>query len=174
MMGDFGKEGLVEWGGGGGQVGRYVGHCSIPPVFASAFGDDDPLPPPFHCLHSIPVVGDAVVLDPAANNTALAHFLPCPDLYCCEGKASPSNPWPCDSVSSCARNRTGVLCGHCQPGMTEVFGSPTCVPLRECTHMEVGIHRRVVAGFTSCFVLCAPHVESTGITDWGFQLRICL
>ena len=91
----------------------------------------------------------AVVADPEVNsNSALVHFLPCPDMYCCEGKASPTNPLPCDSVSACARNRTGTLCSHCQPGMTEVFGSPACVPLRRCTYVEVG--------FVQCrFSVCA-------------------
>ena len=80
----------------------------------------------------------AVVSGVDANNTAVTHFLPCPDLYCCEGKPSPGNPWPCDSISPCARNRTGPLCGHCAPGFTEVFGSPVCIPKRECSFSQVG------------------------------------
>ncbi len=61
----------------------------------------------------------------------------CPSLYCCEGAPSPHNPWPCDRISPCARNRTGLLCSHCQPGMTELLGSPTCIPNEECTNSKV-------------------------------------
>ena len=81
------------------------------------------------CTEALRVPGNASSVD--------IHFLPCPDLYCCEGKPSPHNPWPCDSISPCARNRTGVLCSQCQPGMTEVFGSPACIPDRECSNSHV-------------------------------------
>ena len=106
----------------------------------------------------------AVVADPEVNNSsALVHFLPCPDMYCCEGKASPTNPWPCDSVSACARNRTGTLCSHCQPGMTEVFGSPACVPLRRCTYVEVGI----VCARAACSSLAWVAVHPLGVARKG-------
>jgi hypothetical protein len=93
---------------------------------------------PEECLSSCVPPCAAVVSGIDANSTGVAHFLSCPELYCCEGKPSPDNPWPCDSISPCARNRTGPLCGHCVSGLTEVFGSPVCVPRRECSFSQVG------------------------------------
>ncbi len=90
------------------------------------------IPPSFLCPPSW--LRPPVVSSPETPSLAQAHFLKCPDLYCCEG---PGSAWPCEGISPCARNRTGPLCSHCLPGMTEVFGTPTCIPDEQCDSFQV-------------------------------------
>ena len=55
------------------------------------------------------------------NNTV--HMLRCPDGYCCQ------NSDTCNSLDSCNRNRSGILCGSCEKNWTESLISENCVSL---------------------------------------------
>jgi hypothetical protein len=55
------------------------------------------------------------------------HFYPCPPEYCC-GDAST----PCNSISSCAGSRSGILCGDCAKGFTQTVGSAACRASGDC------------------------------------------
>ena len=50
----------------------------------------------------------------------------CPEDYCCQSKES------CSDIDSCNGLRTGILCGHCGPNMTESFISTSCVDSKTC------------------------------------------
>ena len=50
----------------------------------------------------------------------------CPEKYCCSGSEH------CQSLTSCAKGRTGTLCGRCKANTTESLFSPSCVSIRKC------------------------------------------
>ena len=47
--------------------------------------------------------------------------------YCCD-----NTRFPCTSMSSCAGNRHGPLCGDCAPGYVDNLGSAVCGPVASC------------------------------------------
>lgn len=53
-------------------------------------------------------------------------LLRCAPGYCCSDSAT------CASFDSCARHRTGVLCGRCGEGTVGVLGSTSCRPRERC------------------------------------------
>ena len=53
------------------------------------------------------------------------QFVSCPVGYCCTGRE-------CTSYRSCRKNREGLLCGKCKPGMTENLVNSECVAKSEC------------------------------------------
>lgn len=53
-------------------------------------------------------------------------FQHCPQKYCCSSL-------PCSSMSECAPNREGVLCGRCREGYSEDFFSTFCLSNKECS-----------------------------------------
>ncbi len=55
-------------------------------------------------------------------------FQQCPAGYCCSGGDSA----PCITYSSCAGNRSGVLCGACQVGFTISIVNGECTPNKQC------------------------------------------
>ena len=50
----------------------------------------------------------------------------CPEDYCCQSNES------CSDIDSCNGLRTGILCGHCGPNMTESLFSTNCVDSKTC------------------------------------------
>ena len=50
----------------------------------------------------------------------------CPEDYCCQSSES------CSDIDSCKGLRTGILCGHCGPNMTESLFSTNCVDSKTC------------------------------------------
>jgi predicted outer membrane repeat protein len=61
-----------------------------------------------------------------ATTSAIAlSFHRCPRGYCC-AKA------PCASITACATNRTGTLCGSCALGFSQTVGSTACRLSVEC------------------------------------------
>ena len=50
----------------------------------------------------------------------------CPGDYCCQSSES------CSDIDSCNGLRTGILCGHCGPNMTESLFSTNCVDSKTC------------------------------------------
>ena len=50
----------------------------------------------------------------------------CPQDYCCQSNGS------CSDIDSCNGLRTGILCGHCGPNMTESLFSTDCVDSKTC------------------------------------------
>ena len=50
----------------------------------------------------------------------------CPADYCCSGGEH------CQSLTSCAKGRTGILCGRCKANTTESLFSPSWVSIRKC------------------------------------------
>ncbi len=59
-------------------------------------------------------------------------FQQCPAGHCCSGSASD----PCKKFSSCAKNRTGVLCGSCEQGFSVAILSGKCTPDFDCGHNQ--------------------------------------
>ena len=49
----------------------------------------------------------------------------CPENYCCEETS-------CETYDKCAPNRTGTLCGRCEPGTSEKLYTTECVDDSKC------------------------------------------
>ena len=63
-----------------------------------------------------------------ANLTGHVTFTPCPVNYCC----SPTGA-ECESYDTCAKHRTGRLCGICEKGYSLNFLSTDCVGDENCS-----------------------------------------
>ena len=50
----------------------------------------------------------------------------CPEDYCCQSSES------CSDIDSCNGLRTGIICGHYGPNMTESLFSTNCVDSKTC------------------------------------------
>ncbi len=55
------------------------------------------------------------------NDTGQITMHRCPFDYCCQDNET------CLEIDSCNTGRIGTLCGHCEPGLTELLLVPTCV-----------------------------------------------
>ncbi len=55
-------------------------------------------------------------------------FLQCPPGYCCTG----TKKAPCIKYNSCAKNKTGILCGQCQKNFSVAILSGRCMPNHIC------------------------------------------
>ena len=58
------------------------------------------------------------------NNTV--NMFRCPNGYCCQDSGN------CNSLDSCNRNRSGILCGSCDEKLTESLISENCVSIEGC------------------------------------------
>ncbi|KAK2163560.1 hypothetical protein LSH36_77g02000 [Paralvinella palmiformis] len=58
------------------------------------------------------------------NGTNDVRFLLCPAGYC--------DPEICHGIQCCSNNRTGVLCGKCQPEHDFHLGTDSCIPKSGC------------------------------------------
>ncbi|XP_057295603.1 uncharacterized protein LOC130624054 [Hydractinia symbiolongicarpus] len=54
-------------------------------------------------------------------------FIPCPEQYCCSQKDI-----KCTSIESCARHRTGKLCGECKTGYQVNYFDNQCITTNSC------------------------------------------
>ena len=54
-------------------------------------------------------------------------FLPCPKDYCCTGNQ-------CNTITSCNKNRGGILCGTCNEKFTVSFLSTKCISKNSCNN----------------------------------------
>ena len=50
----------------------------------------------------------------------------CPEDYCCQGNDT------CGKIDSCNIGRIGMLCGNCEPTLTEALFTPKCVTIKSC------------------------------------------
>ena len=67
------------------------------------------------------------------NNTL--NILRCPNGYCCQDSGS------CNSLDSCNRNRSGILCGSCDKNWTESLISENCVSIEGCnSRLIIGLY----------------------------------
>ncbi len=55
-------------------------------------------------------------------------FQQCPKQYCCSG----DNDVPCKMYNTCAKHRTGILCGECKNDFSVSMLTPDCIPNSEC------------------------------------------
>jgi hypothetical protein len=64
----------------------------------------------------------------AVGAAPLLVFTRCPSGYCFDCVATT----PCASISACAGNRDGMLCGGCAPGFAQTIGSAACRTVADC------------------------------------------
>ena len=95
----------------------------------------------------------------------------CPRLYCkpyeTEIQAFPDH---IDQNSQCYIKRSGILCGGCQPHLSNVFGTPRCIRCQHTSHWStVGIVCGVaIVGIILVFFLMASNFTITEGTINGF------
>ena len=97
----------------------------------------------------------------------------CPRLYCkpyeTEIQAFPDH---IDQNAQCYFKRSGILCGGCQPHLSNVFGTPRCIRCQHTSHWStVGIICGVaIVGIILVFFLMACNFTVTEGTINGFIL----
>ena len=75
------------------------------------------------------------------NNTL--NMFRCPSGYCCQDSGS------CNSLDSCNRNRSGILCGSCDEKLTQSLISENCVLIEGCnSSLIIGLYILVVIGYS--------------------------
>lgn len=94
-----------------------TGTCERCPFGATCHGGADVRANPGMWAPAVRV-GELVALPSA--------LLRCASEYCCRDAAT------CLRHDSCAGNRTGMLCGQCEPGSVGVLGSAACRTVEEC------------------------------------------
>ena len=87
-----------------------------------------------------------------AYHSQLASHPSCPYDYCKNQEVSIkiTNNTHLDDEAQCNNNRTGLLCGKCQPGLSMVLGGSQC---RKCTSQLYLILPFAVAGLLLVFLL---------------------
>ena len=61
------------------------------------------------------------------NNVSGFLLIKCPYDYCIDKPVNLSFSLPLDANEQCAFNRSGIMCGQCEEGLSLVFGSSKCI-----------------------------------------------
>ena len=76
------------------------------------------------------------------ENNAIS-IMRCPDGYCCQE----SNR--CNTLNSCNKHRSGILCSTCENNWTESLISENCVSIEGCnSKLTIGLYILVVTGYS--------------------------
>ena len=105
----------------------------------------------------------------SSNNTEVIVHPHCPFDYCVPGTANISLTNPDDQ---CAYNRSGILCGDCQPGHSQVFGTSRCT---QCSNTYLSLLLVfLTAGLALVFILskCNINISKGTINGLIFYANI--
>jgi hypothetical protein len=151
-----------------------------PPTSYNLFGEfvifDDnsqTAPSTFHC-HDCPIgarhncsgsaVGTsrgfwALHINVKDENSTL-RFHTCPSHYCCD------DPEGCAECNTCSHNRTGDLCGACNPNFTHAFAlHGACVPFDVCSTANVWIGNSLALVGCVAFVVYSLFLRKSATSD---------
>ena len=129
--------------------------CSKCPALAKCLGDGQIVAPRNHW---------GLAKYKTANEVT---FFSCPPEYC--------DPDDCHSIECCSKNRTGVLCGRCQPGHRFNLGTGSCISDFACHGTSTRtmlwaaafgfIYLTVIGLFVMLMRLVQKHVSPLLLTD---------
>ena len=141
------------------------GYCQCDPILSSH------IPSLTTCdidHQTIPRPANTWISAHTINNSHSYHVsLHCPFDYCLP-HSSQLNLFTLDS--QCQFNRSGVLCGQCQNGLSTVFGSSQC---KQCSNLYlISLLIFAVAGVLLIFCMLAFNVTITNGNVNGFLLLI--
>ena len=104
---------------------------------------------------------------PQENLFAFCISLHCPFHYCLSHSSHLNFSTP---NSQCQFNRSGILCGHCQQGLSTVFGSSHC---RQCSNIYLFLIVPIgIAGFVLVLLLFILNLTITDGTINAFIIYV--
>jgi len=108
-------------------------------------------------------------IKPKAQNNSYSYYitLHCPFHYCLPHSSDLNYTTP---NSQCQFNRSGILCGHCQQGLSTVFGSSHC---QQCSNIYLFLIVPIgIAGLVLVFLLFFLNLTVTDGTINAFILYV--